>query len=324
MEKFLCDRKYFKLLFVVYMFINTLALGYFNISSNILAYSLITYGLMIIFYSIYKKEIFYNRNHLVLIGLYGLLLFIATYLNKNYSNKQSFIIAILQLLVFILLFGQQQTMSLKKLKQELLSIIPLVCTLVFISSLISLMMYFLNIYGENNGWYIGLVGDRLFGIYFNCNPASFLANIVIILSLIAIKNNYPGKLLYVVNIPVQLSYIILTKCRASIIILAIMITVILYYHFFRAKEMSKTKRIIVNLVLCSTILLGTHVVNEVAFMIPQSLGAQESDNRFQLDKVKEIVTLTMSRKLNNIPKIINLVDEVSSGRITITKQSLQV
>ncbi|MBM6799835.1 O-antigen ligase family protein, partial [Coprobacillus cateniformis] len=259
------------------------------------------------------------------IGLYGLLLFIATYLNKEYSNKNSFLIAGMQMIIFLLIFGQPRSMTLKRLKQELQCIIPLTCILVGIASFISLGMYFLNISGTQNGWYIGLVGTRLFGVYFNCNPASFLAVIVILLSLVAIKNHYKGEFLYYMNIIIQLGYIILTQCRAAIIILAIVVTAVLYYHFFRAKEISRVKKICLNLVMCLCILSGTVVVNKVAFIIPQLQGAtEENGGRFQLSKLKEIVSLTMSGQLQNIPKIIHLVDDVSSGRVTLAKDSLDV
>lgn len=325
LDKVLGDRKYFKLLFIFYVFINTLALGYFGIDFNPLSVIVLIYGALIIFYNIIKNEFFYSKNHLLLIGLYGILLLFATYLNKGYSTKNSLLIAVMQLIIFLLIFGQPKSMTLKKLKQELQSIIPFTSFLVGCASFVSLLMYFLNISGSQNGWYIGLVGDRLFGVYFNCNPASFLAIIVILMSMIAIKNHYEYSFLYVINIGIQLSYIILTQCRAAIIILAIILTSVAYYRFFRAKELSTIKRVSLNMGMCLCMLLGTKVVQEAAFIIPQIQGAQEeSDNRFQLEKIKQIVSLTMTGELQNIPKIIELADEVSSGRITLAKDSLKV
>lgn len=325
LDKILGDRKYFKLLFIFYVFINTLALGYFGIDFNPLSIIVLIYGGLIFIYSIIKNEFFYTKNHLLLIGLYGILLFIATYLNKDYSTKNSLLIAIMQLLIFTLIFAQPKSMTLKKLKQELHTIIPFTCFLVGSASLISLFMYFLNISGSQNGWYIGLVGDRLFGVYFNCNPASFLAIIVVLMSMIAIRNHYEGSFLYIINIGIQLSYIILTQCRAAIIILAVILTSVAYYRFFRAKELSTVKRVCLNVGMCLCMLLGTKVVQEAAFIIPQIQGArEESNNRFQLEKIKEIVSLTMTGELQNIPKIISLADEVSSGRITLAKDSLKI
>ena len=325
LDKLLGDRKYFKILFIIYLFTNTLALGYFGIQFNPLCLIVFGYAFLIMIYSLIKGELVYSKNHLLVIGLYGVLLFIATYLNKDYSSYNSFVIAGMQLIIFILIFAQPKSMTLKKMKQELQMIIPLTCVLVGVASFISLGMYFFNISGARYGWYIGLVGSRLFGVYFNCNPASFLAIIVILLSLIAIKNHYKGRFLYFINIFVQLGYIILTQCRAAIIILAIVVTAVLYYHFFRAKEMSRMKKVFLNLAMCTCILFGTAIVNEVAFIIPELQGATEEDGgRFQFSKVHDIITLTMSGELQNIPKIIHLVDDVSSGRITLAKDSIRV
>lgn len=326
LDKILGDRKYFKMLMILYVFTNTLALGYFGIHFNPLCVIVFIYGIILLVYQLFKGELVYSKNHILLIGLYGVLLLIATYMNKDYSHLNSYIVSGMQILIFLLMFGQPKSMSLKKLKKELQAIIPLSCFLVGVASLISLGMYFLNISGEQNGWYIGLVGTRLFGVYFNCNPASFLAVIVILLSLVAIKNHYKGEIFYFINIFIQLGYIILTQCRAAIIILAVVITAVLYYHFFRSKEMSKVKKICINLVMCTCILSGTVIVNKVAFIIPQLQGADEEDGsgRFQLSKIKEIVSLTMTGELQNIPKIIHLVDEVSSGRITLAKDSIKV
>ena len=76
LDKLLGDRKYFKLLFIVYLFINTLALGYFGITFNPLCLFVFGYGAIILIYSFIKGEFFYSKNHLLIIGLYGLLLFI--------------------------------------------------------------------------------------------------------------------------------------------------------------------------------------------------------------------------------------------------------
>ena len=72
LDKILGERKYFKLLFIFYVFINTLALGYFGIDFNPLSIVVLIYGTLILIYSIIKNQIFYSKNHLLLIGLYGI------------------------------------------------------------------------------------------------------------------------------------------------------------------------------------------------------------------------------------------------------------
>ena len=51
LDKLLGDRKYFKLLFIVYLFTNTLALGYFGITFNPLCLFVFGYGAIILIYS---------------------------------------------------------------------------------------------------------------------------------------------------------------------------------------------------------------------------------------------------------------------------------
>lgn len=50
------NRKYYKLCFIIYMFINTLALGYLGIETNYLFIPLLIWALVIIGHDIYKKE----------------------------------------------------------------------------------------------------------------------------------------------------------------------------------------------------------------------------------------------------------------------------
>ncbi len=119
LDKLLGDRKYFKILFIIYLFTNTLALGYFGIQFNPLCLIVFGYAFLIMIYSLIKGELVYSKNHLLLIGLYGVLLFIATYLNKDYSSYNSFVIAGMQFIIFILIFAQPKSMTLKKMKQEL-------------------------------------------------------------------------------------------------------------------------------------------------------------------------------------------------------------
>ena len=51
------NRKYYKLCFIIYMFINTLALGYLGIETNYLFVPLLIWALVIIVHDIYKKEL---------------------------------------------------------------------------------------------------------------------------------------------------------------------------------------------------------------------------------------------------------------------------
>ena len=60
-----------------------------------------------------------------------------------------------------------------------------------------------------------------------------------ILALLAIKYNYQYKKLYYLNIGIQFIYILLTKCRSALIILAVISTALIYYYFIKKKNHGK-------------------------------------------------------------------------------------
>lgn len=323
-QNLLMERKYFRLFFIFYMFTNTLALGYFGIVNNPLSYVVILWASLLLLYDLFTKQIAY-KTHTILIVIYGLLLLLATINNKAYSDLNSYIMAIIQIIIFLFIFANPKHTTLQTMKQELRMIIPFTSILTCFASFISLCMYVTNFYRTQNGWYLGLVGNRLFGVYFNCNPASFLSIIVILMSLYAIKNKYKGKLFYYVNITIQLLYVILTQCRAAIIILSIIIVALIYYRLFRAKETNKFKKAIISSTLCILVLFGSHIVQQTLSIIPKMQGAQmEDDSRFQFDKLYEIYTLLKSGHASDIKKIVILMDDVSSGRIKLIDTSIKI
>ena len=319
------ERTYYRLFFIFYIFTNTLALGYCGITTNPLGYIAIVWGFGLLIYELWKKQLFFTKNHLLLIVLYGCLLLLATLRNTAFSSTNSFVIALVQLLIFLFMFGNKKDTTLKTIKQELRMVIPFTSLLVGLASLISLAMYVCNIYSYRNGWPLGLVGGRLFGVYFNCNPASFLAIVVIIMSMYAIKNKYKHTKLFYANIAIQLLYVVLTKCRAAIIILAVILVMAVYYKLFRAKEISKLKRFGLSIALCFTALTGSYFIQEGLSIIPRLQGAYfQSGSRFQIEKIEKIVQLIHSGSVEDLKEIIRLVDQISSGRFDLTKSAVKV
>ncbi len=323
--RLLTNRKYFLLFFIFYVFMNTLSLGYFGITRNPLYVVVFAWGLLILGNDLIRKQLFYKNSHLGIIGLYGVILFIATFLNKEYSNIDSYIIWGMQMLIFLLVFGKKKNMTLATMKEEIRAIIPFTTILTIVASGLSLLMFFLNIALEKDGYYLGLVGGRLFGVYFNCNPAAFLACIMMVFSMIAIKNKYQYRLLYYANFAVQLLYIILSGCRTALLVVMCIALAILYFKLFREHGFSRIKQIGVSLLVCIMVLFGSNIVQQTLYVIPQLQGAtSESGSRFQFDKIIEIVQLVKEAKSSNIPIIYNLLDEVSSGRVELLNTSRKV
>lgn len=318
MKNYLLSRKYFKFIFIIYAFINTLALGYLGININWLSILIIVWGSIIILSDLIHKEIDFHDSSFILIVGYGLILLIATLLNP-YSNSKSYLIALIQLLIFTLIYGNQKKFTKDDIFNELKTIIPLTNLLTGIAGFISLIMYIFKYTNYQNGWSIGMAGDRLFGVYFNCNPASFLSAIVIILALLAIKHKYRYTNLYLLNIVIQLLYIILTKCRASIIILAIIATALIYEHYFKDSSYTRFKKYLFSLMISLSIFLTCIVASNCLSYLTGN--HQESSSRFQLDKIIESVELIFQ---GDFQPSIDLINQVSSGRIELLDTSIHI
>lgn len=319
------NRKYFKLFFIFYVFLNTLSLKYLGIDRNPLYVIVFIWGLAILGYDFYKKRLFYKNSHLGLIGLYGVILLIATYFNKDYSNFDSYIIWGMQMLIFLLMFANPKDMTLFNIKDEIKTMIPLTSVLTLVATGISLLMFFFNISSTRNGMTIGLVGNRLFGIYFNCNPAAFLACMMMVFALIAIKSKYRYPILYYVNFVFQLMYIILSGCRTALIVVAFIFIAILYYKLFSKDGYSRIKQYIVSILVCIVVMFGSSLVQKTLYFIPQLQGATEiTTSRFQFDKIIEIIDLIQEGKSSNLHKIYDLADRVSSGRLELLNTAYKV
>lgn len=318
------NRKYYKLCFIIYMFINTLALGYLGIETNYLFIPLLIWALVIIGHDIYKKEFKIKKNYSLLMLVQGFILLLATILN-SYSDLNSYVIAIMQLVIYLLIFNNPASMTKKDIVEEVKMIIPLVNVLVGFASLVSIGMFIVRFSSLANGWTLGMVGSRLFGVYFNSNPAAFLVCITIVLALIAIRENFKGKPWYLVNIGVQIVYILLTKCRVALIILVVIIIMVGYYFLIRRRPYSMFKRIMLVLglvfIITSASLLGQGIVE----FVPQMQGiASKETSRFQTDKIKEAGHLLISGDIEDFYKGLTIIDEVSNGRVSLTKAALQI
>ena len=318
MQTYLLSRKYFKLAFIIYAFINTLALGYLGFNLNILLFIMIGWGGLIIGWDFYQKQINYHDIKFILIITYGLILFLATAINP-YSNLKSYLIALLQLMIFFLIYGNQKSFSSNNIYDELKSIIPLTNLLTGLAGICSLIMYLFKFSKIQNGWPIGLVGNRLFGVYFNCNPAAFLSAITILLSLNALKNEYTHPRLYKLNITVQLLYIILTQCRAALVILAVILTGLIYTYFFKDCYYSKLKKYLFSLGL-SIIIFITSIItaNGLSYL---SGNHHETSSRFQINKVIESIELFFQ---GDFQPSLDQINQISSGRIELFNTSIEI
>ena len=315
--KLIFNRSYFRL------FLNTLSLRFFGIEQNPFYPLVFLWGSIICLYDICNGH--WKKTHIGLLVIYGVALIVATFANKTYSTLDSYQLAFLQLIIFCLIFMNPRERSLISIKNEMRLIIPWVSVLTFVASAISLVMFFLNISLTRNGMTIGLVGDRLFGIYFNCNPASFLACISMVLSMWAFYFHFHFRHLYILNGIVQLLYIILTGCRSAILILSFYSVLGLFHTIFKKESFSNPKKWLFSFLTIVLIVFGSNFTQKVLFTIAGTQrDMRQVENRFQFEKIEEMIELFIEDPFGNSKEVVKLADEISSGRIELIYDSLEI
>ena len=312
----------FKIIFIIYMFTNTLALGYVGITINWLFLPILIWAVVLIISDI-KNKSFFIKNHWMF--FYGLILLVSTILN-SYSNLLSYIIAAMQLVIFILIFYPNGRRKAGEIERELSIIIPLVNVLVGVAGLISLVMFFYGFSSVKNGQILGIMGgNRLFGIYFNCNPAAFLSCITILMAIYGITRQYRGRVLYGMNIVIQVGYILLSKCRAATIILLLITSCLITYHFIKGKQYKTWKNCIIFLGVVVGVIVAGVVLEEGAVWFQKLRGTYvEQQSRFQLGRIIEAVKLLVTGTKENIQKAVGILNKVSSGRIDLLETGYEV
>ena len=155
------ERSYFRLFFIFVVFLNTLSLRFWGIERNPLYPIVFIWALLIIGHDFWYAS--WRRAYFGPLLVYGVTLLLATLANTAYSTLDSYLIAVLQLIIFFLVFLNPPNRSLLSIRQEMRLVIPWVSLLTFVASSISLLMFFLNISLTCHGMTIGC----LFSLYFH-------------------------------------------------------------------------------------------------------------------------------------------------------------
>ena len=121
-----------------------------------------------------------------------------------------------------------------------------------------------------------------------------------------------------INIIIEVIYIILTKCRSAMLIIAIIITALCYAYFIKNRNFSKIKRYGLSIIICIGIFLGTIVTTNITSSI---VNKQQENSRFQIEEVFTSIDLLLK---GDVQPALKLIDQVSSGRIELLKTSYQV
>lgn len=221
-NKLLSDDIYFKLTFIFIMIFHNLTIGqYFTGYFSII---LIIWGALLVFRNIVLKKIMFPKMYLYISILFLLSYIITIFLNRDLNILSNIKSLIWMTIILLVLFPKNIKDDYKKVTKELKFLSKIIIVPTFIISLISLLLFFFNIFywqitASNLRIPQGYYAARLWGIYVDPNQACNVAMISIVFSIIYIylsKQRKVGSIVFnIINILIQYIFIIMSASRGG-------------------------------------------------------------------------------------------------------------
>ncbi len=310
----------YKYLFIISVFLNTLNLKYLGINHNPLYFIVLLLGIIYIIYALITKQLAFKQYSLSLLWLYVFFVSIGT-LHNPFSTYKSYEMLAITLIIFTLIFSNFKNRTLVELKLERQKIIELLSYLMFSASSISIIMFLFNFSSSANGVNIGLIDNRLWGIFFNPNPAAFLAIITIVLNIIFtnIKTNKFNQL----NIIVQFTYVLMANSRTALLALILVVLALSYLFIFKARNYKFIKSLLASIIIVVLTISVTNLLQELLFIIPKLQGASfEEGGRLDLSLLIQAFNLLRTDFYANFEEAFTIFNQFSSGRIELWYNTL--
>lgn len=244
-----------------------------------------------------------------------------------YMGVKHFVYLCISLLV---LYGQDRKKSFEDIKKQLYRINKIILIIVFISSLVSIIMFMFRIsFSFKSGdmtFRQGFLENRLFGVYTSPNTGALFS----VISLSAMLMNSiikHGKIkfngFYIVNLIVQIVYFSLTLSNGGFLTLVAFAILFAVVYFFPKMQLKKgtVSAVLLSIVFAVVMIAGVrgvmygtrYVMSYVPSVVDKAIDRNAS---VEADKEKEEQKIQFER--------IESGDDVSNGRITIWTGSLKL
>lgn len=245
-------RKYYILFFLSWLllsrivpFVNWIDGGSFSINS--LVYNLLAFfGCVYILLDLLTKRTLFKAPLGILLLAFGVVIGISSLLNIEYGWSDNFKTIVWTMIHFFVMFSFDYSVPKEKVKSEIRLFGHTLVLLNFIPVVISLIQFFLNVsyvepyqqYPRNQGF----VQGRLYGVFTDPNYAAVIALVAIMVSIFFIyryRKKWYMVALNIINIAVQIPFVILTGSRTAMVVGAVMMLVALCA--FLKKELSENE-----------------------------------------------------------------------------------
>lgn len=319
-KSILLEGKYFEYVFLVAMMAISIPvihpfIGRFSKITVLWAFLCILYDIKV------TKKIFKVplSKPIILFGLFWLFSVLMNYQNNLVGNVTFFCYGVIYIWVLYPKYANDNERMLEKF-------LNFFCSLTFISSIVSVIMFLMRYKTLFNDYIIGYHMGRLYGVYVSPNTGGIYALIAAVASIFIIfhwqgKNKLLIRILHGVNIFIQVSYISLTDSngtKITYITFVLLIVFALIYHLLKEKKVFVRIALSVCFsILCVITCIGVFKgIGTVYSYLPSILEKVNTPNEEEKEEDDELTAIAIKRKYED--------EQFAAGRVEIWKIGFKI
>lgn len=287
------------------------------------------YGFLYLVYDLFTRRLFFKAPFVKFLLVFLALYAVTVAINYQKYLWDNFVALCYMAVSMLILFPHDPQEDHEKKKRELLLICRLISWILFATTVLSLLVYLLDInmilYYFGKPVYIGVHQNRLWGIYPNPNTSAVLAGLGIAASMLVWllkRRSKKQTVLFCINFSCQMLLIVLSGSRGGELFLFALFGVILFFFRdkiaarFTKKHWQDAKKYLVS-VICFLVFVGSYyalstpIKNAVA-LVPYGVSMITQSGHDQ--GLEEFQPLGREE---------NADTSVDSGRLRLWKISLQ-
>lgn len=229
----------FSVLFLLVGFLQNCSLTFGNSIISVVQWPTVALGGLLVLY-----RLFYNKFYIKTPVIWPLVAFVVSYVLSMvvnykygiYENFRGLIFLIFQIgLLYAFNFNEEKAFAKKKFVISAHFYI-IVLAIMSLASLITMFFGVCNIYEQEVGptIVVGFAWGRLFGVYWDPNIAAAMSAISVLLSILFLRNSRKiFKALYILNIVVQVLYIVFSASRTGVV--GLTLALVIYFALYLSK-----------------------------------------------------------------------------------------
>ena len=341
----------FRIAYIIDLFLGMLAL--LELTSLILKCFILFWGAFIFIHNFIKTKAFLKiKYYKILILFLGLCLF-TTLLHFNDNLLANLLFVYHTSICFFIFYGMNVQNDKESIEKEMVFIFKFITISTTLLSCLGLLIFAFKTQVNIQDYWLGIYQNRFIGVYSNPNLLAFSCVLSIIFGYMLTQKDILGqytknKHLYIASIVINIVSLILSDSNASLLFFILYIIVLIFYKLFSNKtafSISDLVKRLSLLVLCCVVLflstfgLRNFAQDKVAILVNDIHQSQEPlhDNKSEVENINEVENIVeedvTDNNGNNAEESIQEAVEigrdplsgrydVSSGRITLLKQSL--